>query len=82
MSRRKQEGKSVRTIYDPQQSWRVTFSRNPDGTFGFLEWKFYVEENSWVPTRIGQGSRLGTLDEAIREATGRVEWLGPTLSSK
>jgi hypothetical protein len=51
------------------------FSKNSDGTFSFLEWKFSGEDDSWLPTRVGIGSRLSTLEDAVREAKGRVDWL-------
>jgi hypothetical protein len=52
---------------------------NLDGTFGFLEWSFSDEEDSWCPTRVGQGSRVSTIEDAVREATGRVGWLASAL---
>lgn len=81
MGRRMQEGDALKTIYDSVLERRVCFYRHSDGTFGFLEWNFSHEEKSWVPTRIGQGSRLSTLEDAIREATGRVDWLASAVSS-
>lgn len=75
MGTRKQEGNALRTIYDSHIERRVCFYRNTDGTFGFLEWTFSLAEDSWLPTRIGQGSRVSTLDDALREAKGRVDWL-------
>jgi len=70
-----QEGPALRTIYDQGEERRVCFYRHADGTFGFLEWKYWNEEDSWAPTRIGQGSRLASLNEAIQEARSRVDWL-------
>jgi hypothetical protein len=75
MGAHKQEGDSLLTVYDGRDERRVTFNRRLDGTVGFQEWKFCVEEDSWFPVRNGDGSRLSTLDDAIREAKGRVEWL-------
>jgi hypothetical protein len=75
MGTRKQEGDSLRTIYDASVSRRVCFSKNSDGTYSFLEWKFSGEDDSWLPTRVGVGSRLSTLEDAVREAKGRVDWL-------
>jgi len=74
-----QEGNAIKVIYDRVLERRVCFYRNSDGTFGFLEWKFCDEEKSWAPTRIGQGSRLSTLEDAIREAMGRVDWLASAV---
>lgn len=75
MARQIQEGDALKTIHDLVLGRRVCFYKNLDGTFGFLEWYFSDDENSWIPTRIGQGSRLSTLEDAIREAVGRVNWL-------
>ena len=77
----KQEGNAIKTIYDTSAERRVCFCKNSDGTFGFVEWKFCTQEDSWVPTRTGQGARLGTLEDAIREAKGRVEWLASAIAS-
>jgi hypothetical protein len=72
MGIRQQEDDSLLTIYDSQDERRVTFHSRADGTVGFQEWKFLLPESSWVPTRIGDGSRLATLQDAIEEAKGRV----------
>jgi hypothetical protein len=53
---RKQEGNALKAIYDSGLERRVCFYRNLDGTFRFLEWSFCDKEDSWIPTRIGQGS--------------------------
>ena len=82
MGVRKQEGDSLLTVYDSRDELRVTFHRRTDGTFGFQEWKFWMPEDSWAPTRIGDGSRLATLEDAIREAKGRVEWLSAVMASQ
>jgi hypothetical protein len=77
--KRMQEGNALKAIYDSDVERRVCFYRNSDGTFGFLEWSFCDKEDSWVPTRVGQGSRLSTIEDAVREATGRVGWLASAL---
>ena len=75
MGRAMQEGDAVQVIYQHDLERRVCFYKNSDGTFGFLECKFLELEDSWAPTRVGQGSRLSTLEDAVREAHGRVPWL-------
>ena len=82
MSTREQEGDSVLTVYDSEDARRVCFYQHSDRTFGFLEWKFLMPEDSWVMTRIGEGARLPTIEEAIREAKGRVEWLSSAMALK
>lgn len=76
MSRRRQEGKSLRTVYDASENRRVCFVKNPDGTFGFLQWTFSEVDDSWLPTRVGAGSRFETIEDATRDAEGRVPWFG------
>jgi hypothetical protein len=73
--RRKQEGDALKAIYDSDLERRVCFYRNSDGTFGFLGWSFCDKEDSWVPTKIGEGSRFRTIEDAVCEAAGRVGWL-------
>jgi hypothetical protein len=77
--KRMQEGDALKVIYDSDLERRVCFYENSDGTFGFLEWSFGYEEDSWAPTRVGQGSRLSTIEDAVREASGRVGWLAAAL---
>ena len=81
MREKKQEGGALKIIYDRDLEWRVSFFNNSDGTFGFLEWKFFEPEDSWIPTRGGQGSRLSTLEDAIREARMRIKWLAAVTNS-
>ena len=81
MTRRTQEAGSLRTIYNADDSRRVCLVKNLDGTFGFLEWTYYESEGGyWGPTRIGAGSRCASLEEALREAKGRVKWLVAEMS--
>ena len=82
MGIRKQEGDSLLTVYGEGDERRVTFHRRLDGTFGFQEWRFSAAEDSWMHFRNGDGSRLSTLDDAIREAKGRVDWLGGAMESQ
>jgi hypothetical protein len=73
MRRKMQEGDALKIIYDLE--WRVSLFNNSDGTFGFQEWKFDEPEDSWILTGGGQGSRLSTLEDAVREARMRITWL-------
>ena len=77
--KQKQEDDALKAIYDSDLERRVYFYRNSDGSFGFLEWSFSDEEDSCFPTRVGQGSRLSTIEDAVRDATGRVGWLASAL---
>jgi hypothetical protein len=82
MDRRTQEGNSLLTVYDAEELRRVTFPEHPDRTFGFQEWKFWMPEDSWAPRRSGDGARLKSLEVAIREAKGRVEWLVSGMTAR
>ena len=79
--RQKQEGYSLKIFYDSNLERRVCIVQNAiDGTFGFVEEKYCELENGyWLPTANGRGSRLKTSEDAIREAIGRVEWLGSVI---
>jgi hypothetical protein len=79
MGARMQEGNALKTVYDSGLERRVCFYRNSDGKFSFLEWKFSDEDQSWLMTRNGQGSRLSTIEDSIREAKGRVQWLASVV---
>jgi hypothetical protein len=81
MRRKMQEGDALQIIYDDDLGRRVSFFENSDGTFGFLEWKFAEPEDSWIATRGGQGSRLSTLEDAVREASMRIECLADVTNS-
>jgi hypothetical protein len=82
MDRRTQEGNSLLTVYDAEELRRVTFPEHPDRTFGFQEWKFWMPEDSWAPTRIGDGARLYSLVDAIRESKGGAEWLVSVMTAE
>lgn len=44
-------------------------------TFGFEELEFGSEENSWYPVGRYSLAVIDSLDNAIKEAEGRVSWL-------
>ncbi len=66
-----------RVIYDPTRTRRVTIS-GADGTYTFLEEHFSTDpsEMCWIPQTHNRSRPVcGSLDIALREAKGRVEWL-------
>lgn len=74
--------RTLRSIVRADQKRKVELVRRSDGSFGFEEWEFFDNEGgSWGPTRIGAGSRCASIDEALREAKERVEWLAAELSA-
>jgi hypothetical protein len=70
---------TLRWIVRSDQKRKVQLVQRSDGTFGFQEWQFFQEESSWGTTKIGAGSRCATLEDAIREAKGRTDWLASEL---
>ena len=56
---------------------KVEIFQRENKTFGFdeLELEFGSEENSWYPVGRYSLAIIDSLDNAIREAEGRVSWL-------
>jgi hypothetical protein len=69
----------VHTILSVDGSKKVEFIRHDDGTFGFVNLKL-GEEECWYPCGRYSECHASTLDLAMREAAGRVEWLSNQLS--
>jgi hypothetical protein len=66
-----------RKIDRPDGKRRVEFFQNPDGTFSFEELFFLEREEVFCPVQ-GSGkhiSRTPSMDDAVREAKGRIPWL-------
>jgi hypothetical protein len=82
MSRRKQEGTSLRTVRAADDNRRVCLVKNLDRSFAFLEWTFLEADGYWVPTRIGAGSRCKTVADAERDAVGGEPRLGQLTSQR
>lgn len=54
---------------------KVEIFQRENKTFGFEELEFGSEENSWYPVGEYSFAVIDSLDNAIREAEGRVSWL-------
>ena len=54
---------------------KVEIFQRENKTFGFEEFEFGSEENSWYPVGEYSLAIIDSLDNAIREAEGRVSWL-------
>lgn len=54
---------------------RVDIFQREDKTFGFEEFEFGVEENSWYPAGRHSLTIIDSFENAIREAKSRVQWL-------
>ncbi len=73
----------VKTIQDPTGRREVRIVRNPDGSFGFEEWRLSAYPSAivgrgefWEP--ISKGRTFADFPETVeREARAGVEWLIP-----
>jgi hypothetical protein len=65
----------VKTFVHPDGQRKVEIFSRRDRTFGYSEWKFCTEEYSWAEVSKRTATVTDTLDGAIREAYGRVDWL-------
>jgi hypothetical protein len=71
------ERQNVKVIYDDSRKRRVFIFQRDDGSFGFCEERW--EDNSygagWIPAGPHSECRVDSLETAIRELKGRVEWI-------
>jgi hypothetical protein len=67
--------KIVKTINDRDRKRRVEIYKRSDGSFGFAEWQFGTEEQSWYPVGRYSHAIIDTLENAEKEARSRVRWL-------
>jgi hypothetical protein len=65
----------LRTLHDAPHKQRVVIYRREDGSFGFQNERFAVEEQCWIPRGAFSAAHCDTLESAEREARGRVPWL-------
>lgn len=72
---------AVKVIHDASGYRRVVIYRHSNGTFGFEEWKFLTEENSWAPLRKKSETFVNTVEQALREATGRIPWMSDAFTN-
>jgi hypothetical protein len=72
-----------RVIYDADRKRRVTIFESSDGCYSFIEEHFSNEplEQCWV-TQTHRRSICASFEIALREARGRVEWLGGMQDEK
>ena len=66
--------KVIKAIYDPTDNRRIEIYQRANGTFGFDEWKFSSEEKAWILLKKQTETIVDSLDRAIEEIRGRVEW--------
>lgn len=66
---------TVKVIHHPDGNHRVVIFQRKDGTFDFEEERFWDEENSWATCKKATATVTDTLEQAVEEARGRVEWM-------
>jgi hypothetical protein len=73
--------KILQTIYDDSRKRRVVIIQGDDATFGFAEEKFSdgSQEMAWIPIS-RRNSRCDTVERALAEARGRIDWLAEKQS--
>ncbi len=64
-----------KTFVNSDGSRKVEIFQRADGSFGFEELKFGQEEGQWFPVGKYSIAIIDSLDNAIREAQGRISWL-------
>lgn len=68
--------KTIKKIFMKSDGTRkVEIFQRENKTFGFEEFEFGPEENSWFPVGNYSFAIIDSLDNAIREAEDRVSWL-------
>ena len=56
-------------------SRKAEIFERPDGTFGFDELAFGIDEDTWFPVGEYSVAIVDSLEHAISEAKGRIAWL-------
>jgi hypothetical protein len=65
----------IETFLNSAGTRKAEVFQRADGTFGFEEFKFWQEEQAWLPVGKYSIAIVDSLDHAIEEAKGRVAWL-------
>ncbi|HEX7287250.1 MAG TPA: hypothetical protein VF532_13775 [Candidatus Angelobacter sp.] len=66
---------AVKVIHHPDGRRRVVIFQRSDGTFDFEEEQFWDDENSWAPLKKETATVVDTLDRALEEVKGRIDWV-------
>jgi hypothetical protein len=66
---------TLKTIDDRTGTRRVQIYQRANGSFGFEEWRFGIEEQCWFPTGRYSYAMIDTFENAEKEARSRVAWL-------
>ena len=74
------EGMPKKTFVKSDGTRKVVIFQREDKTFGFEEFKFGPEENSWFPVGKYSLAMIDSLEKTIMEAQGRIQWLAQSDS--
>jgi hypothetical protein len=66
---------AVNVLHDKSGYYRVVIFKRDNETFGFDEWKFSDEEDSWLLCKKQTETVVSTYEDALREAVDRVAWI-------
>ena len=66
---------TIKTIFSTDRVRKVELFRRSDGTFGFEEWRFDSDEDTWLPFGRRSLAICDSADKAEYEARDRIEWL-------
>ena len=70
------EGPIIQTQISVDGTRRVDIFRRRNGTYGFEESYWHPRDRCWIPIGPQSDSFTDSLETALREAQGRVSWLG------
>jgi hypothetical protein len=65
----------VEAILHPKGNRKVEIFRQPNGVFGFEEWRWDAEERYGCPLGGHSTAVIDTMDHALDEVNGRISWI-------
>ncbi len=71
--------KAIKQFISEDGQKKVEIFQRADGTFGFTDWRYDREEDSWYPHGRYSECFASSFEIAVREASGRVDWLRELL---
>lgn len=66
---------AVNVFHDKSGYHRVVIFKRANEIFGFDEWKFSDEEDSWLLCKKQTETVVSTSEDALREAVIRIAWI-------
>ncbi|HKR59373.1 MAG TPA: hypothetical protein VJS64_06530 [Pyrinomonadaceae bacterium] len=64
-----------KTLIKLDGSRKAEIFERADGTFGFEEFAFAIQEGAWIPHGRYSVAIIDSFDHAVSEATDRIAWL-------